>query len=157
MVRYALRWPPGRDPGERLANAFFGTLGMLCAEWIRQEVPFRLPAARTGQVAAAMEYTLRNLETATIEGAAGAAALSVRQFRRRFGTECGIPWRQFLHQARMLRAMELLVAPGADVTGVAYGVGFNSLSAFAKSFTLFTGETPGAFRRGHDDHGPAAA
>lgn len=154
MVRYALRWPPTRDPADTLANSFFGTLGMLCSEWIREEMPFRLPAARTRQVATAMEYTLRNLETATIESAAGAAALSVRQFRRRLGAECGIPWRQFLHQARMLRAMELLVAPRANITGVAYAVGFNSLSAFAKSFTLFTGETPSAFRRGRDDSTP---
>ena len=150
MVRYSLRWPHTRDPADRLANAFFRTLGMLCVEWIQEEMPFRLPAARTGQVAVAMEYTLRNLETATIDGAAAAAALSPRQFRRRFGAEAGIAWRQFLHQARMLRAMELLVAPRADITGVAYAVGFNSLSAFAKSFTLFTGQTPSQFRRGRD-------
>jgi AraC-like DNA-binding protein len=51
--------------------------------------------------------------------------------------------------------MELLVAPDANITGVAYAVGFNSLSAFAKSFTLFTGETPSAFRRGRDDGSPS--
>ena len=150
MVRYSLRWPPDCDPADPLANAFFRTLGMLCVEWIKEEMPFRLPAARTRQVAAAMEYTLGSLETATIDGAAAVAALSARQFRRRFGAETGIAWRQFLHQARMLRAMELLVAPRADITGVAYAVGFNSLSAFAKSFTLFTGQTPSEFRRGRD-------
>ena len=45
MVKYSLRWPPTRDPADRLANAFFRTLGMLCVEWIQEEMPFRLPAA----------------------------------------------------------------------------------------------------------------
>jgi methylphosphotriester-DNA--protein-cysteine methyltransferase len=120
---------------------------MLCVEWIKEEMPFRLPAAKSGQITAAMEYTLKNLESATLEGAAGAAALSPRQFRRRFLAESGIVWRQFHHQARMLRAMELLVLPQATVTDVAYAVGFNSLSAFAKSFSRFTGQSPHEFRR----------
>ena len=150
MVCYALRWPPSRDPDDGLADAYFRTLGMLCAEWVREEMPFRLPAARTEQVARGMEYTLNNLESAAIEDAAGAAALSARQFRRRFGEETGVAWRQFLYQARMLRAMELLVEPRANITAVAYEVGFNSLSAFAKGFTRFTGQTPSEFRRGNE-------
>ncbi|MBI1919593.1 MAG: AraC family transcriptional regulator [Geobacter sp.] len=34
----------------------------------------------------------------------------------------------------------------ARITEVAYAVGFNSLSAFAKSFFLFTAETPSEYR-----------
>jgi AraC-like DNA-binding protein len=147
MVRYALRWPPTRDPDDQLANAWFRTMGLLCAELIREEMPFHLPAARTSQVAMAIEYTLQNLESATIESAAKAAALSERHFRRRFVIETGIAWRLFLHQARMLRAMELLVEADTTISEVAYAVGFNSLSAFAKGFTLFSGETPSKFRR----------
>jgi AraC-like DNA-binding protein len=60
--------------------------------------------------------------------------------------ETGISWRQFLHQARMLRAMELLVEADASITDVAFAVGFNSLSAFAKSFAYFSGQTPSKFR-----------
>lgn len=147
MVQYALRWPPGRNPEDALADSFFRTLGLLCVEWLKEEMPFRLPAARSGQIASAMEYTLNNLESASVEGAAATAALSARQFRRRFLAESGIAWRQFHQQARMLRAMELLVSPRATVTEVAYGVGFNSLSAFAKSFTRFAGQSPHEFRR----------
>lgn len=154
MVQYALRWPPGRDPDDGLAASFFATLGMLCGEWIKQEMPFRLPSGKSVQIQAAMEYSLNNLETATLAAAAAAAALSARQFRRRFQAECGIAWRQFLYQARMLRAMELLVAPQASVTDVAYAVGFNSLSAFAKSFFRFSGQTPNHFRQCGKSHGP---
>jgi AraC-like DNA-binding protein len=147
MVRYALRWPATRDPDDQLANAWFRTMGLLCAEWIMDEVPFHLPAAQTGQVAMALEYTLQNLESATVEAAAQAAALSERHFRRRFALETGITWQLFLHQARMLRAMELLAEADANITDVAYAVGFNSLSAFAKSFARFSGQTPGKYRR----------
>jgi AraC-like DNA-binding protein len=147
MVRYALRWPATRDPDDQLANAWFRTMGLLCAEWIRDEMPFHLPAAQTGQVAMAMEYTLQNLDSVTMEAAAQAAALSERHFRRRFALETGITWRLFLHQARMLRAMELLVEVDTNITEVAYAVGFNSLSAFAKSFALFSGQTPSKYRR----------
>jgi AraC-like DNA-binding protein len=147
MVQYALRWPPDRNPDNPLAESFFKTLGLLCVEWIKEEVGFRLPGARSGQIGAAMEYTLANLEGATLIGAARAAALSPRQFRRRFLGESGILWRQFHHQARMLRAMELLVTPQATVTEVAYTIGFNSLSAFAKSFSRFTGQSPNDYRR----------
>lgn len=146
MVLYAMRWPVDRDPADAVANAYFTTLGLLCGEWLGEEMPFRLPAAQTDQVAAAIDYTLADLETATLEGAAHAAALSPRQFRRRFMAETGISWREFRLHARMLRAMELLVEPKARITEVAYAVGFNSLSAFAKSFLLFTSETPSAYR-----------
>jgi AraC-like DNA-binding protein len=147
MVQYALRWPPNREPDNGLADSYFKTLGLLCVEWVKEEVPFRLPVAKTRQIATAMEYTMENLERAILEDAAGAAALSPRQFRRRFLAESGITWRQFHHQARMLRAMELLVLPQTTVTDVAYTVGFNSLSAFAKAFSRFTGQSPNDFRR----------
>jgi AraC-like DNA-binding protein/mannose-6-phosphate isomerase-like protein (cupin superfamily) len=147
MVQFALRWPPGRSPDDPVAASFFETLGLLCGEWIKEEVPFRLPAARSRQIAAAMEFTLEHLDLVTVALAAQAAALSPRQFRRRFRAESGIGWQQFHHQAQMLRAMELLVAPQATVTAVAYAVGFNSLSAFAKSFSRFAGQTPQHYKR----------
>jgi AraC-like DNA-binding protein len=130
----------------KVANSFFRTLGLLCAEWLSEEMPFRLPAPQSEQIAAAMDYTLGNLETSTIEGTAKAAALSPRQLRRRFVEETGIGWRQFRLYARMLRAMEMLIEPHANVTTVAYSVGFNSLSAFAKAFARVAGEPPNAYR-----------
>jgi len=157
MVSYALRWPPDRNQDDALAASFFKTLGLMCGEWRQEEVRFRLPAAKSGQITAAMEYTLANLEVATLAGAARAAALSPRHFRRRFLAESTIGWQQFFQQARMLRAMELLAAPQASVTEVAYAIGFNSLSAFAKSFARFVGQTPNEYRQGsRTDPNPTA-
>ena len=47
----------------------------------------------------------------------------------------------------MLRAMELLAQPATSVIEVVFEVGFNSPSAFAKSFQRFTGQLPSQFRR----------
>lgn len=152
MVHYALRWPPDRAPDDGLAASYFKTLGLLCGEWIKAEAGFRLPAAKTDQILAAMDYTLTNLAGGTLAGAAQAAALSPRQFRRRFQAECTIGWRQYHFQARMLRAMELLAAPQASVTEAAYSVGFNSLSAFAKSFARFAGQSPNEYRHSGNDN-----
>jgi AraC-like DNA-binding protein len=146
MILYAMRWPVSRDPDDAVANAYFKTLGLLCGEWLGEEMAFRLPRGRSPAVAGAMEYTLSNLENVTLDDAARAAFLSSRHLRRRFLSETGISWRQFRLHARMLRAMELLVEPDATITAVAYAVGFNSLSAFAKSFVLYTSETPSAYR-----------
>jgi len=151
MVHYALRWPPDRAPDEGLAASFFTTLELLCKEWSQEETGFRLPAAKSKQIAAAMEYTLANLEGAKLAEVAKVAALSPRQFRRRFLAESTIGWQQFQQQARMLRAMELLAAPQSSVTEVAYAIGFNSLSAFAKSFARFTGQSPNEYRKSGKD------
>ncbi len=147
MILYAMRWPPEREPGEAIANAYFRVLALLCAEWINEKMPFQLPVGKSGQIRKAIDYTLSNLENSSVIEAAGAANVSPRHFRRRFYSETGITWRQFRLQARIMRAMELLIEPDAKVTDVAYAVGFSSLSAFAKSFTSLTSETPSAYRQ----------
>jgi hypothetical protein len=55
--------------------------------------------------------------------------------------------RRFLHDARMLRAMDLLARPGARVTEAAFAVGFESLGAFSRAFERFAGESPRDYRR----------
>ena len=45
----------------------------------------------------------------------------------------------------MLRAVELLAAPGARVTAVATRRGFSSFGAFTRAFSRLTGETPRAY------------
>ena len=61
--------------------------------------------------------------------------------------EIGLSWNQLLHNARMMQAMVLLVTPDAQVTEVAYEVGYSSLSAFCVAFSNFVGETPRDYKR----------
>ena len=57
-----------------------------------------------------MDYTLANLREVRLKDVAKVANLSARTLRRRMNQETGQSWYQFLHKARMMRAMELLAA-----------------------------------------------
>lgn len=146
MILHALRWPLGASEHDPLAASFIATLALMCGEWLESELPLRLPSARDPGLARAMDYAVADPGQATLAGALAAAAMSERTFRRRFARETGLTWQAWLTQARLMEAMSLLAA-GGRVTDVAADVGYASLSAFAKAFTLLTGEAPTAFRR----------
>ena len=94
-----------------------------------------------------MAFTLKHLgEPITFEDAARAARLSGRTLSRRFEEEAQTTWRRFLHDARMLRAMELLAEEGARVTQTAYAVGFEDPKYFSRVFSEAYGVSPAAFR-----------
>jgi AraC-like DNA-binding protein len=149
MILYAMRWGPDEPPqGDGARDPFFAALAALCDEWSEGVLPFRLPTARTPELERAMQYAVDALgESPSIEEAARRAALSTRTLARRFAEEAQTTWRQFLHHARMLRAMELLSVPGARVTDTALAVGFESFGAFTRAFEEFTGERPKDYRR----------
>lgn len=148
MVLFAMRWPLGASDGDPVAESFFRTLALLCGEWLASELPLFLPSAVHPGIRRAMDYAAADLGTATQAGAVAAAALSERTFRRHFAQEAGMGWQEWLMQARILMAMGLLVE-GRRVTDVAAEVGYASLSAFAKSFTQLSGETPTRFKLRH--------
>ncbi|AGC46707.1 AraC family transcriptional regulator [Myxococcus stipitatus DSM 14675] len=148
MLLYSTRWGPERSPRDRVAESFFSTLAHLLSEWSAEPRDWKLPRARTPELERAMAYTLAHLaDPITLAGAAKAAGLSQRTLARRFEDEAHTSWRRFLHDARMLRAMELLAEDGARVTQTAYAVGFESLAAFTHAFTAFTSERPRDFLR----------
>jgi AraC-like DNA-binding protein len=149
MILFATRWGPDEQQHAGSArDAFFAALAALCEEWSAEALPFRLPTARTPELARAMQYAIDALgESPSIEEAARRAALSTRTLARRFADEAQTTWRLFLHHARMLRAMELLASPGARVTDTALAVGFESFGAFTRAFEEFTGERPKDYRK----------
>jgi len=61
-------------------------------------------------------------------------------------------WRNYVIQARLLRAMALLAEPGPSVLHVANDVGFESLSSFNRAFRQRTGVTPSAYRKQRARH-----
>jgi len=147
MIRYAMRWGPDRHTHDATARAFFTALAALIDEWAQVALPFRLPTAQSPELGRAMQYAIDELSfTPTVEDAARRAGLSTRTLARRFADEAQTSWRQFLHHARLMRAMELLAVPGARVTETALAVGFDSPGAFTRAFEEFTGDKPKDYR-----------
>ncbi|WP_327100461.1 helix-turn-helix transcriptional regulator [Nocardia vinacea] len=72
--------------------------------------------------------------------------ISERTLRRRFRSATGMIWRDFLVQARLIRAMVALAQPGVNILEVAMSVGFGSASAFSRAFRTFAGCTPVEYR-----------
>ncbi|MBO0676095.1 helix-turn-helix transcriptional regulator [Mycolicibacterium sp. S2-37] len=151
MMIYALRWPIDRgssDPeDDRVSEGFFRTLAALVTEALDHEAPLSLPTSDNPIVAAAMAYTKQHLDTVTCEQVSRAVSVSERTLRRHFQEELGLSWRTYLLNARMLRAMALLAAPGSSVQETSSAVGFDSLSSFTRAFAQFCGETPSTYRR----------
>lgn len=157
MILHAMRWGADRHVHDATARAFFTALSALAGEWARDVLPFRLPMARSPELGRAMTYAIEALSGApSVEEAAKRAGLSTRTLARRFSDEAHTSWRQFLHQARMMRAMELLASPGARVTETAMAVGFDSPGAFTRAFEEFTGEKPKDYRGRRGKNGGGA-
>jgi AraC-like DNA-binding protein/mannose-6-phosphate isomerase-like protein (cupin superfamily) len=147
MIVYSQRWPIGRSDSESMAESFFATLGQLVSEGLDRETPLSLPTSPDPVLRAAMDWTQEHLTGATVVAVARTVGLSERSLRRRFQSAVGMTWRDYLLQARLLRAMALLAEPVPSVLEVATLVGFDSLSAFNRAFRARTGETPSGYRR----------
>ncbi len=147
MMIYSGRWPIGRSLSDVVADAYFIALGRLVSEALESEEPLFLPTSTDPVVAHALTWTRENLASASVGEVARHVGLSERSLRRRFETELGMSWRDYLMQARVLRAMALLAEPGPSILQVASAVGFESLSSFNRAFRLRTGATPSTYRK----------
>ena len=147
MVRYARRWPVSRTGADPLADAYFDVLARLVVEWFDDERPLSLPTTRDPLVAAAIEYTEAHLADVTLPELCHAVGTSERSLRRAFVNATGMPWRQYLRESRLLKAMGLLAESDQSTLSIALTVGFESVSAFTRAFHRYAGETPRAYRR----------
>ena len=147
MMTYAVRWPISRATSDATADAFFGALALLAADWLEHEAPLLLPSSTDPVTRAVMDSTQAHLRDATTRSVGAELGISERTLRRHFVAATGMTWREYLLTSRLLRAMALLSEPHRTVLDVATEVGFDSVSAFARVFRRLTGETPTAFRR----------
>jgi AraC-like DNA-binding protein len=84
----------------------------------------------------------------TIEEAARAAGLSVRQLQRLFHDAFGIGPQEYLIKTRVLAAIRLLRGTDRGLAEIALDCGFCDQSAFTSHFRRCVGTTPSRFRRG---------
>ena len=102
-----------------------------------------------GTLRAAVEKEAERLLShgkANVETVAKALALSVRTFQRRLG-EHGVVFKTLVDQLRRELALQYLADGKADLTEIAFLVGYSELSAFDRAFRRWTGSTPVAARK----------
>ena len=86
-------------------------------------------------------------EPGSVPALAALAGLSVGRFKARFKQEVGVPPGEYVLRMRVEEAARRLRRGRADITTVAYDLGFSSSQYFATVCKRFTGQTPSALRR----------
>lgn len=125
---------PGADPlNHRL-------LLSLCDEIAERE---RAEATRPGQVALFLQEA-QNL-TLSMSQVAAALGYSERGLRRHL-ERSGTTFRELRTQIREQRARSMLANTAMPIKAIAYELGFDTPSNFARSFIRWTGTSPSAFR-----------
>ena len=97
MILYGARWPLYRpSTSDTTADIFFQALARVVVEWLDHETPLYLPSTSDPLVAAAINYTRKNLASVTFPEVCAAVGASERSLRRAFLNTVGISWRQYL-------------------------------------------------------------
>jgi AraC-like DNA-binding protein len=76
------------------------------------------------------------------EEVADACGMSTFRFSRAFHETFGLTFQDYVLRYRILEACRLLRHPDANITKVAYSVGFNDASYFSRAFRRFIGTSP---------------
>lgn len=81
----------------------------------------------------------------TVAELASMAAMSESVFYEAFKTVTGSTPLQYVKRLRLQEAHRLLTLGAVNVSGAAYGVGYNSLSQFSREFTRVFGANPSSY------------
>lgn len=144
MILFSRRWQGETEtPQDAPAiDHFYATLAFLCRESFQNLSTLYLPKAQSPEMSRLLNHILATLDhPLTLEDLAEFSGFSKRTLSRRFSDELHITWSQYLHRARMIRALDLL-ATGQNVTETALSVGFQSMSAFSTAFRSFADLSP---------------
>jgi AraC-like DNA-binding protein len=89
-------------------------------------------------------------EPLDVRAIAEVAHMSEAYFIRSFKLAFGETPHRYLQRRRVERAMFLLRETTRSITDICFDVGFMSLGTFSRTFREVVGETPSAYRDGHD-------
>lgn len=139
---------------EGRGDAALDEVGMILASRFVEIVSGRQNAARSARpqdrrrvVDAAQWIDENSHDAIDLERAARQVDLSAFHFLRLFASVLGVTPHQYLLRSRLRRAARLLADDTRSITEVAFGVGFNDLSNFVRTFHRAAGVSPGRFRR----------
>ncbi|MBN1518500.1 MAG: response regulator [Spirochaetales bacterium] len=104
---------------------------------------------RSRAVAAALDYITANFSSPlSLESTASAAGVSPGHLSRLFTDELGMGFTDYLIDARIRRARELLSEPGASVKEVSMACGYSDPNYFSRLFKKVCGLSPTAYAAG---------
>jgi AraC-like DNA-binding protein len=89
-------------------------------------------------------------EPLDVRAIAEVAHMSEAHFIRSFKLAFGETPHRYLQRRRVERAMFMLRETTRSITDICFDVGFMSLGSFSRTFREIVGETPSAYRDGHD-------
>ncbi|MDT8317123.1 MAG: response regulator [bacterium] len=96
----------------------------------------------------AVKYLKDNYTTRiSLEEVANVAGVSRYHFTRLFKKVMGISFTYYLNYLRVKKAEEALSCPDANISEVAFSVGFNSLRQFERAFKGSMGQTAAEYRK----------
>lgn len=96
---------------------------------------------------AAKAYIAKHLgENISLADISAAANASPFNFARLFQQQTGMPVHRYLTRLRLRTSLERIVEPGAELTSIAFDLGFSSHSHFTDVFRREFGKTPSEIR-----------
>ena len=114
---------------------------------IPSELPVQPIAPDVARLQPSLQYVTRHYhEKISATAAAKSSGLTRFDFSRKFRATFGMTFREYLLRVRITEARRLLTESDDSVTAVAFAVGFNDGSHFARSFQRLTGVLPSAYR-----------
>lgn len=104
--------------------------------------------AHVPQLEEAADYLQHHCgENVSVEDAAGLAGLSPSRFRDLFSRHFGRSPREYLRQARIMRAKQFMVGSDLTLSQIAGRVGFSTVHSFSRAFKETEGISPTEYRR----------
>lgn len=149
LVRACSTFTHRNRPLDPYGHQLFSTLAMVVGTLVERPSPISMPMARSREVIQAVRMAEAQLaRPPKFEDVAATVAASPRSLARKMSGELGLTWRQTVQRLRMIHAVDLLTANSANITAVAFAVGYKSLSAFNAGFRELTGTAPSEYRKG---------
>jgi len=143
MIYQTRVWNYSFDDSDELEATFFKTLRLFIAQWASTPMPLTLPTTTHPKLRPVMDYVREHLEDdLQLDYVAAHFAMSKRTLMRLFQQELSTTYGTFIRITRVINALDLMSKPGANVSNVAYSVGYESLSAFSSTFQQLVGVRP---------------
>lgn len=147
LVRECRNWGPYNGPLSPYSKRIFETLADVVHQLSLVPSQCVLPSPKSERLKKAVDLTERMAHAApSFEDIAAQSNQSPRALARRFAEEMGMTWREVLRHIRIMRAVEALAMTDAQITEIAFDVGYGSLSGFNAAFRRQMQMSPTEYR-----------